>query len=108
VLADLADCGADCVCPFERGPGGDITDLGEVRRVLGDRVTVNGNVHTVETLIRGTPVDVEREVAEIFEQWGPDKRRLILGTGDQVGRETADENIYAMVDTGRKLGNVTG
>lgn len=104
VLADLADCGADCVCPFERAPGGDIADLGEVRRILGDRVTVNGNVHTVETLIRGTPADVEREVEEIFEQWGPDRRRLILGTGDQVGRETADENIEAMIKSGRRLG----
>lgn len=104
VLEDLADCGADCICPFERPPGGDTPDLGVVRRVLGDRVTVNGNVHTVETLIRGSPADVEREVEEIFAQWGPDKRRLILGTGDQVGRETPDENIAAMIATGRRLG----
>lgn len=101
VLADLADCGADCVCPFERPPGGDITDLGEVRRLLGGRVTVNGNVHTVETLIRGTPADVRREVEQILEQWGPDRRRLILGTGDQVGRETPEENLRAMIEAGR-------
>ncbi len=107
VLADLADCGADCVCPFERGPGGDIADLGEVRRILGDKVTVNGNVHTVDTLIRGTPADVERQVEEIFQQWGPDKRRLILGTGDQVGRETPEENIAAMIDAGRRLGRTS-
>jgi hypothetical protein len=105
VLEDLADCGADCICPFERPPGGDITDLRELRRILADKVTVNGNVHTVETLIRGTPADVAREVEEIFQQWGPDKRRLILGTGDQVGVETPDENIAAMISTGRRLGN---
>jgi hypothetical protein len=105
VLADFAECGADCVCPFERPPGGDITDLAEVRRALGNRVTFNGNVHTVETLIRGTPDDVQREVGEIFAQWGPDRRRLILGTGDQVGAETPDENIRAMIDAGRKLGS---
>ena len=104
VLVDMAACGADCICPFERPPGGDIADLAEVRRVLADRVTVNGNVHTVETLIRGTPADVRREVEEIFRQWGPDKRRLILGTGDQVGAETPDENIRAMIDAGRRLG----
>jgi len=104
VLPDLAECGADCVCPFERPPGGDVTDLGEVRRVLAGRVTVNGNVHTVETLIRGSPDDVRREVEEIFAQWGPDRRRLILGTGDQVGRETPEENIRAMIEAGRRLG----
>jgi hypothetical protein len=104
VLADLAECGADCVCPFERPPGGDITDLTEVRAALGDRVTFNGNVHTVETLIRGTADDVRREVEGIFEQWGADKRRLILGTGDQVGAETPEDNIRAMIETGRRLG----
>jgi hypothetical protein len=104
-LEDIATCGADCVCPFERLPGGDVTDLGVVRRALGDRVTVNGNVHTVETLIRGTADDVRREVAEIFDQWGPDKRRLIVGTGDQVGGETSDENIFAMIEACRELGN---
>ncbi|MBF0244236.1 MAG: hypothetical protein HQL31_03035 [Planctomycetes bacterium] len=104
VLEDLSECGADCICPFERAPGGDIADLGELRRKLGGRVTVNGNVHTVETLIRGSPADVEREVEEIFEQWGKDKRRLILGTGDQVGRETSDENIAALISAGRRLG----
>jgi uroporphyrinogen-III decarboxylase len=104
VLADLAESGADCICPFERPPGGDIGDLTEVRDALADRVTMNGNVHTVETLIRGTPADVRREVEDIFESWRPDLRRLILGTGDQVGRETPDENIAAMIEAGRDLG----
>lgn len=104
ILNDLSDCGADCICPFERPPGGDITDLTEVRRLLRDRVTVNGNIHTVETLIRGSVDDVRREVEEVFRQWGPDKRRLILGTGDQVGAETPEENIIAMIEAGRRLG----
>ena len=104
ILADMAECGADCICPFERPPGGDIADVVEVRDALSDRVTMNGNVHTVETLIRGTPGDVEREVEEIIANWRPDKRRLIIGTGDQVGRETPEENIAAMVRTGRRLG----
>jgi hypothetical protein len=101
ILEDLAGCGADCICPFERPPGGDVTDLAHVRSVLAGRTTVNGNVHTVETLIRGGPDDVRREVTEILTQWGPDRHRLILGTGDQVGRETPDENIRAMVEAGR-------
>jgi uroporphyrinogen-III decarboxylase len=104
VLPDLADSGADCICPFERPPGGDITSVAEVRDALADRVTMNGNVHTVETLIRGTAADVRREVEGIFADWRPDLRRLILGTGDQVGRETPDENLAAMIQTGRELG----
>lgn len=104
VLDELHECGIDCICPFERPPGGDVTDLGAVRKALQGKTTMNGNVHTVETLIRGSAQDVYDEVEQIFRDWGPDRRRLILGTGDQVGLETPDENIAAMIEAGRKLG----
>ena len=40
---------------------------------------------------------MRREVREIKEafQGSP---RLIIGTGDQVGKETPEENIFAMVE----------
>jgi len=99
-LPDLAELGIDCICPFERPPGGDIDGLEGlklVRATLGEKVTMNGNVHTVETLIRGTPDRVRSEVREIKEAY---RRcpRLIIGTGDQVGKETPEENIVAMID----------
>ena len=99
-IADFAEIGVDCVCPFERPPGGDVgglEGLREVARRLGGRTTMNGNVHTVETLIRGTPTDVRREVDEILEAFA-DTPRVIVGTGDQVGRETPEENLVAMVE----------
>lgn len=96
VLPELASLGLDCICPFERPPGGDVVDLVRVRAALTPDTTFNGNVHTVETLIHGTPADVEREVVEILEAFSGSPR-LIVGTGDQVGRETPDENIAAMV-----------
>lgn len=102
-LPDLAGSGADCVCPFERPPGGDVTDLPAVRRALAGKVTFNGNVHTVETLIRGTPADVEHEVDEIISAFDSEPR-LIIGTGDQVGGDTPDENIYALIDSAVRLG----
>jgi hypothetical protein len=101
---DFAEIGINCVCPFERGPGGDvqgIAGLQNVRRALRDRVTFNGNVHTVETLIRGTPKDVRREVQEIKEAF-EGSARLIIGTGDQVGGETPEENILAMIDEAKR------
>ncbi|MBT3374958.1 MAG: hypothetical protein HN742_17955 [Lentisphaerae bacterium] len=99
-VADFAELGIDCVCPFERPPGGDVTGLAglkQVARLLEGRTTMNGNVHTVETLIRGTPGDARREVREIVEAFAGNPR-LIVGTGDQVGRETPEENLLAMVD----------
>ena len=105
ILPELVDLGLDCLCPFERPPGGDVTDLADVRETLGDRTTFNGNVHTVETLIRGSPADVRAEVLEILEAF-EGCPRLIVGTGDQVGLETPDDNIHAMVETVRTYGRV--
>lgn len=102
-VPDLAAIGFDCVCPFEREPGDVIgfDGLVQVRRLLGGRVTFNGNVNTVATLIQGGPDDVRREVREIKEAF-TGTPRLIIGTGDQVGSETPEENIIAMIEEGRK------
>ena len=101
-IGDLAEIGFDCVCPFEREPGDvvGLSGLKEARRLLRDKVTFNGNVATVATLINGTPEDVRAEVREIKEAFAGSPR-LIIGTGDQVGSETAEENIYAMIEEGR-------
>ena len=102
--ADMARAGVDCVCPFERPPGGDVDGLNGLKRLrelIGVGLTFNGNVHTVETLIRGRPDDVRREVREIREAFAGSPR-LIIGTGDQVGRETPEENIYAMIEAARE------
>lgn len=102
-VSDLAEIGFDCVCPFERAPGdvNGLEGLKKVRRLLRGRVTFNGNVSTVSTLIRGTPDDVRREVREIKTAFAGTPR-LIIGTGDQVGGETPEENIYAMLEEGRR------
>jgi len=99
-VAELAEIGVDCVCPFERPPGGDVEGLEglqRVRRLLDGRTTMNGNVHTVQTLIRGGPDDVRREVHEIMTAF-EGCPRLIVGTGDQVGGETPEENLHAMIE----------
>ncbi|MFH0796135.1 MAG: uroporphyrinogen decarboxylase family protein [Candidatus Omnitrophota bacterium] len=98
-VQEFAEIGLDCVCPFERPPGGDVDGLDglkKVRAALAGKVTVNGNVHTVETLIRGRPEKVRAEVQEIKAAFAGEPR-LIIGTGDQVGRETPEENILAMI-----------
>ena len=102
-VPDLAEIGFDCVCPFEREPGDVIglDGLKKVRGLLDGRVTFNGNVHTVATLINGKPEDVRREVQEIKEAF-KGTPRVIIGTGDQVGNETPEENLFAMLEEGRK------
>ncbi len=104
-IADLAAMGVDCVCPFERPPGGDISGLTGLKKAaaaLGGRTTFNGNVHTVQTLVGGTPADVRREVGQVMKAFAANPR-LIVGTGDQVARETPPENIIAMIDEAKRL-----
>ncbi|MBI2437820.1 MAG: hypothetical protein HYV36_03280 [Lentisphaerae bacterium] len=103
-VADFAELGIDCVCPFERPPGGDIEGqegLRTVARELAGRTTMNGNVHTVATLIRGAPDDARREVQEIRAAFQGNPR-VIIGTGDQVGRETPEENLVAMIAAAKR------
>lgn len=102
--ADFAAIGIDCVCPFEREPGGDVVGLDglkTLRRLLDNRVTMNGNVQTVATLIRGNAEDARREVREIKESF-EGSARLIIGSGDQIGKETPEDNLWAMIDEARK------
>ena len=102
-VPDLVEIGFDCVCPFERDPGdvNGIDGLKKVRKILDNKVTFNGNVHTVQALIQGTPEIVKEQVREIKEAFAG-SARFIIGTGDQVGVETPEENIYAMIEEGRK------
>ena len=102
-VPDLVEIGFDCVCPFEREPGDviGIEGLRKVRALLNDKITFNGNVSTIAALINGTSEDVRQEVREIKEAF-QGTPRLIIGTGDQVGGETPEENIYAMIDESRR------
>ncbi len=103
-VQDFVEMGIDAVCPFERPSGGDIegiAGLKKVRDLLGNKVTFNGNVHTVETLIFGSPAKVRSEVREIKEAFCA-SNRYIIGSGDQVGGETPLENIYAMIEEAKK------
>jgi hypothetical protein len=103
VLDDFAEMGIDCVCPFERTPGdiNGLIGLKEARNKLNDAVAFNGNVHTVQALAEGTEQIVRQQVMEIREAFAG-LPRLIIGTGDQVPGQTPEENIYAMIDEGRK------
>ena len=100
-IEDFAEIGIDCVCPFERPPGGDVNGVKDLKKVaitLKNKTTMNGNVHTVETLIRGTPEKTRQETLEILDTFRGNPR-VIVGTGDQVGRETKEENLKAMIET---------
>ncbi|MCL5267353.1 MAG: hypothetical protein M1469_04525 [Bacteroidetes bacterium] len=91
--------------PLERAPGGDV-DLAEVKAKFGDKFCLKGNVNTFETMLNGSVKDVEAEA-----KWCIDAAAkgggFILSTGDQCGRDTPDDNLFALVETAKNYGKYT-
>jgi len=88
--------------PLERPPMGDC-DLAEIKRLFGRDIGLMGNLHTTEHMLFGTPDLVKREskwCLDVAAEGGG----FILSTGDQCGRDTPDENIYAMIEAAREYG----
>lgn len=92
----------DCVNPLEVPPMGDC-DLAEIKRAYGTRIALMGNIHTTDVMLRGTPDDVRRVARECIDA-AAEGGGFILSTGDQCGRDTPDENLFALVETAREYG----
>jgi len=88
--------------PLEIPPMGDC-DLADLKRRYGPKIGLMGNLHTTDVMLRGTPKTVieasKRAIDDAGEGGG-----FILSTGDQCGRDTPDENLYAMIETARTYG----
>jgi uroporphyrinogen decarboxylase len=88
--------------PLERPPMGDC-DLGEIKRKFGKRLALKGNLHTTDVMLRGTAEDVRRESKRCIDD-AAEGGGFVLSTGDQCGRDTPDENIFAMIETAQEYG----
>lgn len=92
----------DVIEPLERPPSGNV-DLREIKEKFGDKLALKGNVNTFETMLRGTLEDVKREAKWCIDV-AAEGGGFVLATGDQVPRDTPDENIFALVETAERYG----
>jgi uroporphyrinogen decarboxylase len=92
----------DCINPLEVPPMGDC-DLADLKRHWGSRIALMGNLHTSAVMLMGTPDDVKRESLKAMRDAGPGGG-FILSTGDQCGRDTPDENLFAMINAAKEFG----
>lgn len=88
--------------PLEIPPMGDC-DLAELKRLYGANITLKGNLHTTEVMLKGRPEDVVAASRKAIDDAAAGGR-FILSTGDQCGRDTPDENLFAMIETARTYG----
>lgn len=88
--------------PLEIPPMGDC-NLAELKKLYGNKLVLKGNLHTTDVMLNGTPDDV-REAAKRAIDDAAAGGKFILSTGDQCGRDTPDENIFAMIDVAKTYG----
>jgi uroporphyrinogen decarboxylase len=88
--------------PLEVPPMGDC-DLAELKRLYGQQIVLKGNLHTTRVMLHGTADDVRAASRKAIDD-AAKGGGFILSTGDQCGRDTPDENLYAMVETARTYG----
>ena len=66
-------------------------------------IVLKGNLHTTNTMLLGS-ADFVAETSRRAIDDGARGGRFILSTGDQCGRDTPDENLFAMIETARTYG----
>jgi uroporphyrinogen decarboxylase len=88
--------------PLEIRPMGDC-DLKELKALYGDKIILKGNLHTTKVMLEGSVQEVQDAAKRAIDD-AADGGRFILSTGDQCGRDTPDENLFALVETARTYG----
>lgn len=88
--------------PLEEPPMGDC-NLAKIKREFGKRLSLMGNLHTTDVMLRGSLDDVENAAKRAIDDAGYDGG-FILSTGDQCGRDTPDENIFKLIEIARNYG----
>ncbi len=104
VLVDLLcdETDVNSINPLEIPPMGDV-DLAEVKAARGRQISLMGNLHTTDVMLRGTPHLVRAKAIEAMRAAGSGGG-FVLSTGDQCGRDTPEENIFALVQTAHEFG----
>lgn len=88
--------------PLEVPPMGDC-DIKELKKLYGDKLVLKGNLHTTNVMLNGSVQDVIEASRKAIDDAAAGGR-FILSTGDQCGRDTPDENIFAMIETAKTYG----
>ena len=78
-------------------------DIGEAKRRVGDRLCLIGNMHQLQTLLSGTPAEVEEECRLMIAKAGPGGGYALSASGC-LSEGTPMENIEAMVRAADRYG----
>jgi uroporphyrinogen decarboxylase len=78
-------------------------DLAEVKKALGRKIALCGNIDQVKHLMNGSPQEVADETVRIMEIGKPGGG-YIFNTGDMVPRDVPEDNMCTMMRAARQHG----
>jgi uroporphyrinogen decarboxylase len=74
--------------------------ISDVRKLVGNKVCLLGNIPPLDVLAKGTPEEVRRSTKECISDYGM-KNGLILSAGGGTSPGTPGENIRAMIEAAK-------
>jgi uroporphyrinogen decarboxylase len=99
IMEDLIEVGFDGIHPIQPQS----LDLAEVKREIGDRICLLGNIDCRETLVSKSIREVEEEVIQAIETAAPGGG-YILSSSNTIHPGVRAENYLAMVEATHKHG----
>jgi len=97
IMSAIPDLGADCLSVDHA------IDIADAKRMIGDRVTIMGNVNPITVVWNGTPKDVI-EASRVCIEKAAKGGRFILSTGCEIPRDAPVDNIRAMLVAAENFG----
>ncbi len=102
LIDDFIEIGVDILNPIQTSAG-KMSNLPELKKRYGDKLTFCGAIDTQKILPFGTPEEVRQEVKRVIEILAPGGGYM-LSSVHTVMNEVQPENILAMVDAAMEFG----
>ncbi|MEN8245584.1 MAG: uroporphyrinogen decarboxylase family protein [Thermodesulfobacteriota bacterium] len=99
ITEDLLETGLDGIHPIQP----QCLDIGKVKKEIGDRICIIGNIDCIETLVSKNTTDVEEEVRRTIKIAAPGGG-YILSSSNSIHPGVKSENYIAMVQAAHKYG----
>lgn len=100
ILDLLVEQGIDCLNPIEPAAG---MDIGKVKKLIGQKIALWGNIDCSHLLTFGTTEDVKKATIECIKAASPGGGHII-SSSNTIHDSIPAENFIAMVQTARKYG----
>lgn len=99
ILEVFVEVGFDAFHPIQP----QCMDIAEVKKKVGDRICLAGNIDCRHLLVFGTPEEVRQNVEETIEIAAPGGS-YIISSSNSVHQDCKVDNYLAMVEAAREFG----